>query len=522
MYKTFIVEDEHLIRDSLRTQIMKLSQQYNISYAGEASDGEMALASIIELQPDIIISDIKMPFMDGISFAKEARKILPWCRIIFVSGFDDFEYAKGAIQVQADNYLLKPIKNEELTRTIIEAIKNLDLAKQNKLSKSESSLFSDVQKNNFLDELFKNELTVSEILDNANKLFQCQLAGKNYTVLLANNHYNDSLADYTQFNKYLDYLFLANPNVIFSSMSSHYIKFLVFTNNRISTLETSYQIANTLIHELDQNKADNIAVGIGPVVDRLSDIAFSFENAQNLLATYGDVRTEKIISFEDDMKEGELSPTHPFKMDLAKEIAEISTNDHEHLIRKLMQTQGSHDRTRMFRFFILTELRGLIQRRGDLDESYSTEISNLDDLLTIANHNEKYQAVLVSAINYLSKTKIQPSMSKYQSVINQAINFINANYTDPDISLNSVADTVSLSPAHFSTIFSQSLNQTFIEYLTAQRIKYAKILLTNSNKRLAEIALDIGYNDPNYFSFLFKKKQGLSPTEYRQKFSDQA
>ncbi|WP_125767643.1 response regulator transcription factor [Lapidilactobacillus wuchangensis] len=518
MYKTFIVEDEHLIRDSLRTQIMKLSQQYNISYAGEASDGEMALASIIELQPDIIISDIKMPFMDGISFAKEARKILPWCRIIFISGFDDFEYAKGAIQVQADNYLLKPIKNEELTKTIIEAIKNLDLAKQNQQIKSESSLFSDIQKSNFLDELFKNELTVPETLEKADNLFQRQLAGKNYTVLLANNHYNNSLADYTQFSKYLNYLFITNPNTIFSSMSSNYIKFLVFANNRVSTLETSYQIANTLIHELDRNIIGNIAVGIGPVVERLSDISFSFENAQNLLSTYGNVRTEKIISFEDDMKEGELSPTHPFKMDLAKEITELSTKNHDYLIQRLMQTQGSHERTRMFRFFILTELRGLIQRRGDFDESYSAELTNLNDLISIANNNEEYQDILVSAINYLRKTKIQPSMSKYQSVINQAINYINANYTDPDISLNSVAAVVSLSPAHFSTIFSQSLNQTFIEYLTEQRIKYAKMLLTNSNKRLAEIALDIGYNDPNYFSFLFKKKQGISPTEYRQKF----
>lgn len=514
MYKTFIVEDEHLIRESLRNQVISLSKQYPITYTGEASDGEMALASIVELQPDIIISDIKMPFMDGIAFAKEARKILPWCRIIFISGFDDFEYAKGAIQVKADNYLLKPIKSDELIKTITTAIKNLDTEKQKRDSTSEESLFAEMKQSNFLDELFKNELSVPQVIDTASQLFHRQLVAKHYTVLLANNNYNSSLADYTQLNKYLSYLFSNNPNVIFTSISSHYLKFLIFANNKTDTLETSYQVANTLIHELEQTATDNIAVSIGPIVARISDIPQSFEHAKNLLATYGEVRTEKIISYEDDMKEGELSPTHPFKMDLAKEIQTLAPDNHSSLIRKLSQPQGNYERTRMFRFFILTELRGLAQKRNDHSQ---TIINDPDDLIAIAIDDKKYQATLAKLIDYLTVTTIPTTMSKYQSVINQAIQFINSNYTDPDISLNSVASAVSLSPAHFSTIFSQSLNKTFIEYLTEQRIKYAKVLLANSNKRLAEIALDIGYNDPNYFSFLFKKRQGISPTEYRQK-----
>ena len=102
-------------------------------------------------------------------------------------------------------------------------------------------------------------------------------------------------------------------------------------------------------------------------------------------------------------------------------------------------------------------------------------------------------------------------MAKYQSVISQAKQFIDKNFSDPNISLNVVAEKVNLSPAHFSTIFSQATDATFIEYLTEQRLSLAKKLLITTNLRLSEIAFDIGYNDPNYFSFLFKKKEQISP-----------
>lgn len=119
MYKVFIVEDEHRIRDSLRNQLLSLAETHPLIFSGKPPTAcEMALASIMDVKPDILLTDIRMPFMDGLSLAKEVRKIFPWIRIIFISGFDDFEYARTAIQVQADAYLLKPIKDTELIQTL--------------------------------------------------------------------------------------------------------------------------------------------------------------------------------------------------------------------------------------------------------------------------------------------------------------------------------------------------------------------------------------------------------------------
>lgn len=108
------------------------------------------------------------------------------------------------------------------------------------------------------------------------------------------------------------------------------------------------------------------------------------------------------------------------------------------------------------------------------------------------------------------------SSGKYQYMMKKAKTFIDAHYNDPEISLNMVSEVVALSPSHFSTVFSHAVGKTFIEYLTEKRIQEAQLLLKQTNLKLADIALTIGYNDPNYFSFLFRKKTGLSPTEYRQ------
>lgn len=519
MYKVFIVEDEHLIRDNLRTQILSLSKSYPLSYVGEAGDGEMALASILDLQPDIILTDIKMPFMDGLTFAKEARKILPWARIIFISGFDDFEYMKGAIQVQADEYLLKPIKNDELKQTLIKVITLLNEQKSLTANEPDSALLvTEIKKNHFLNGLFKGELPVIDAIKEA-ETFDRNIVGKKMCVLLATNQFNSKFSDYAHFSKHLKFLFDQDELVLFSSVSSRFVKFLIFSAQKEAVLEKSYQIAQTLIHELEQDTQDDIAVAIGPVVDRLSEIPTSFNKAKEMLGTYGYFRMEKIISYEDDMKEGELSPTHPFKMDLAKEIAASTEDNQKVLIKKLTVDHGNEERTRMVRFFILTELNHLIKKKEQSSVDSSANEKSIPDLISIASDKEQYEIFLRDSISYLVKVDINPSMLKYQSVITHALNFIDEHYTSPDISLNMVANELYLSPAHFSTIFSQSTGKTFIDYLTDKRITLAQKLITETNNKLSDIALEIGYNDPNYFSFLFKKKQGVSPKEYRKKNS---
>lgn len=514
MYKVFIVEDEHLIRDNLRHQIISLAEKYPIIYSNEAADGELALASILDIRPDIILTDIKLPFMDGLTFAKEAQKLLPLVRIIFISGFDDFDYAKTALQLQADDYLLKPIKNEDLEQTLIKVIAALDQQSQEQhyLSQDDELLRMEVKKNLFLNTLFASKITISEAFQQATELKR-SFSGKQFCVLLAKTPYNQNFSDYTRFSKQLTSTYGSDETVLFSSISSRFIKFLLFDFNKDAVLEKAYQMAQALTHD----SSEEVAVAIGPVVERFSDIPTSYHKANGMLKTYGGIRKEKIISYEDDMKEGELSPTNPFKIDLAERISQTEPEAINDLVNEIMSAQGTAERTQMYRFFVLVELIALVKKReGKEQKDLLAQTADLDYLSQLTSEPHNYQDKVTALLTYLVKQQINPAMAKYQSVISQAKQFIDKNFSDPNISLNVVAEKVNLSPAHFSTIFSQATDATFIEYLTEQRLSLAKKLLITTNLRLSEIAFDIGYNDPNYFSFLFKKKEQISPKEYRQ------
>lgn len=518
MYNVFIVEDEPLIRDNLRKQIHHLAKSYPINFAGEAGDGELALASIIDIKPDILITDIKMPFMDGLELAHEAKKIYPWIRILFISGFDDFSYAKSAIQLQADDYLLKPIKEEELEDSLKLIIESLDDQK-NQISvkdENEELLSYEVHKNHFLNGLFKGDLSMGDVLK-ASEAFDISLAGKKVSVLLATNHYNKNFEDYFHFSEKLNRFFGRDSAILFSSISSRFIKLIIFHSDYDRLLEKCYQTANTLIHELDIPSSD-IAVGIGPIVDRISDVAHSYEMAKQLLHTYGNIRTEKIISFVDNIKDGELSPSNPFKIDLADHLAQLSIEDSDDFIKTIDGSDlDTPERQRMFRFFVLMEVDALLLKKQTDKASRIYTIKDPQEMGEIAEHMDRYYKYLKHALTYLLEVDIHPSMSKYRSVIQQALTYIDEHFDDPDMTLKTVAEIVSLSPSHFSTIFSQSLGKTFIDYLTEQRINFAKKLLFTTEDKLASITLEVGYNDSNYFSYLFKKKEGLSPSEYRKK-----
>ena len=147
------------------------------------------------------------------------------------------------------------------------------------------------------------------------------------------------------------------------------------------------------------------------------------------------------------------------------------------------------------------------------------KMNDLDQLAAVAADAAEYTQIIEKLLAFLMAAHINPSMMKYQSVIQKALAFIKENFTDPDISLNVVAEAVNLSPSHFSTIFSQSLGQTFIDFLTECRLQHAKELLVGTDDKLSAIAMDIGYNDPNYFSYLFKKREGQTPKEFRRTHS---
>ena len=166
MYSVLIVDDEPIVLEGIRTTIDW--ENSNFSFAGEASDGEIALSMIQEIKPDILITDIKMPFMDGLALSAAIKKIQPWIKIIILSGHDEFDYAKKAISIGIEDYLLKPFTSKEIILSLQKAAERID-RERNQLSdinrmKEELKSSEKIVQRDFLSAVVHGEIDVASVM----------------------------------------------------------------------------------------------------------------------------------------------------------------------------------------------------------------------------------------------------------------------------------------------------------------------------------------------------------------------
>lgn len=507
MYKIFIAEDEHLIRESLKRNINQLAEKLPIEVVGEASDGEVALSMILELQPDILVTDIRMPFMDGIELSQEVKQSIPNIQIIFISGFDEFTYAKAAIRLQVAEYLLKPIKFNELQESLEKVVSRMEQSKQPTIDDSYSL---DVKKNLFLNTLFGNQSTLSEALEGARQLKR-QIAGKKFIVLLITNPINKNFADYERFREKMTRLFDEDDSLLFSCLSSRFIKILLFHPDEDILLQKVDQVALTLYTELNSDDS-NLVVAIGNPVERISEIQKSYETAKSLL-DYSLVQTKQpILHYQDfDQKLNQYQK----ELHLKEQIDEMTNQSLPLFITELNEKTNKSENPLLFRLVLINELNHLAEEKNSqIKEKFL--LPSPTKISAIISDSALFNNYLNHVLRFLKHTVIDESMGQYRELIEQAILYIKQNYADTELSLGSVSAHINLSSSHFSMIFSQALGKTFVEYLTEQRLKEAKRLLKTTDWKLSMIAAEIGYNDPNYFSYIFKRKEGLSPKDYRK------
>jgi len=154
---------------------------------------------------------------------------------------------------------------------------------------------------------------------------------------------------------------------------------------------------------------------------------------------------------------------------------------------------------------------------GNLGVTKEKFLEGLDclDMIEKPVTEKELKYYLTEILIHAVKLRMKSTANQYRDVMGQAIAYIDRHYTDEDLSLNQVAKEVNISPNYFSAVFSQEMKCTFVEYVTSRRMEKAKMLLRTTDRKSGDIALEVGYKDPHYFSFLFKKTQDCTPRDYR-------
>lgn len=531
MLKVFLAEDEFIIREGIKNNIDW--QAHGYEFCGEASDGELAFPLIQKTRPDILITDIKMPFVDGLALSRLVKKELPETEIIILSGYEEFDYAKEAIQIGVARYLLKPINGETLLQEI-DSVAEIILGKQ-KEKEIREKYQKEMEENSLRDQmdLFQHLVTgdcsMEELLSVADKLDLKIMAPWYSIVLLKIQSMKHDYEEYSGSIVAVDerIVKLAEPeHVLVFDRALEGRAFLFKADSEEELLAYQKEYLGDVKEVLSGYANLRYFGGIGTPVNRLREIPASFEDASHAFAHRYLVAESCILDSSLLMQEGaaehedfRISAVNPEQIDRAKMQEFLRTGDLDEVVYFVDEFFGKLDggamKSRIFRqyitmdayFSIVDFLKGLGLQKDEI-EAPDQDGSILQDEKSAMDY-------IVRIMNKALVLREKRASSRYEDVVSEVIHYIEDNYAQEELSLNLLASHVNFSPNHLSMIFSQQTGQTLIRYLTDYRMNRAKELLRCSSKKSSVISMEVGYKDPHYFSYLFKKTQGMTPTQYR-------
>jgi len=534
MFKVFLVEDEIVVREGIRKNIQW--ELYGFSYAGDAQDGELALPLIRQIQPDLLITDIKMPFMDGLALSELVRKELPRTKIVIISGYDDFSYAQQAIRMGVEQYLLKPVIKEKMVELLISLQKKMEAEQQQReylsMFQREAQEYEAFSRRRFFEQIVTGGLSVSEISETA-KSMEIDLNAPGYNILLFSlssaqydgstpEGYTDALA---KLQDRVTQYFLSRAELILFrwNITTH----AVLIKGGAEEIEARTQQCVRDIQVLCEEAGRDINwhIACGHPVARLCALPVCFSEASRILSyrylcPAEHILTEESIHAVQKTRSGEPAPRKP-EIDQERVRCFFSSGSAEEIdpfIDQLLHSAGEDGvPLSMFcRYLIMTVYFAAAAYVDSIDchadSFWPPELRPKDNISTPEEARSYIRQIMLHAI----RLRDRESKKQQRDLLNKAIQFIDEHYPEETISLDKVAQKVNISPNYFSAMFSQEIGQTFVEYLTGKRITEAKRMLRQTELRSSEIAYAVGFRDSHYFSFVFKKVTGSTPSEYRK------
>lgn len=532
MLKVFLVEDETVIREGLRDNIEW--EEFGYKFVGEAADGEMALPLIRKTKPDVLITDIKMPFMDGLSLSKIVSSELPDTKIIIISGYDDFEYARQAIELGVEQYLLKPITRMNLKKVLAdlrEKIEQSNSAKDYQLQYSkEMHEYEQFERRRFFEDLLSGKMQVKDIYEEANKL-SLELTAASYNLLFfyIKEERKLDLEDAEELGirqEEILYYFLRHPQYILFRQNTNTFGILVKGDREVVEQYTQKAISKIAEACVLIEKQIQWYVAVGEPVERLSLLADSAQNVNHYLAyrfflPQIHVLTKEVVDQYSNAQDGKTIDAVDYKQLNPEIIKEFLYRGNENEVADFVESYllgiAEALESRMFRDYIILNIRfsveGFLEETGIPRQDYQEKLEQFhpDVNMTSKEVGSYFQGLLSMAMEF-NKRKNE---DQGKSVLSKVVEYIDQHYEQESLSLNEVAEYAEVSASYLSATFSQGMQVTFVEYVTQKRMEKAKKLLRTSTLSTGEVSAQVGFKDPHYFSFVFKKTQGMSPREYR-------
>lgn len=536
-YRVLLVDDEPVIRKGIISSIDW--QQEDIESWSEAANGKEALELIPEINPDILITDIRMPIMDGLKLVEEVKKSYPDIKIIILSGFDDFEYAQRAIKNGVESYLLKPVGAEQLVKEVKNLLEKIEAEREKKAVELRNTKLIREHyqslKKAFTNDMLRGKFSKYEDLSGQAAALGLEIStGRWFTCVFS----IDDFLLWSEIDSDLDqdslrYLVL---NVIEEVLQKHgrafgtmgeldQLNVFVECCSRACSSDDSCIEITRYLEEI-QKHVDNylnctLTIGIGRPVDNLLTIASSWKQALSAVRQKAYMGKAAIIHYQDKF-DSELSfVEYPSEIerDIISQMRLGNREPMNEALSSYFDTLGhnrasSSDYRQHCQRLMIMSISGLEESGIDshkLPLEQSNHIARLQQLETVADFEQHLKRYFDELLDIIQQSRDE----KYTSFIRQTIDYVKNNYQE-EISLASLAQAIHITPNYLSKLFKKETGVNFVDWLNQYRIDIAKeLLITHPELKGYEISEQVGFHDYKYFTFVFKKYAGQTPRDFR-------
>jgi len=532
-YKVLLVDDEENVISVILKKINW--EELGFSVIGYAHNGIKALEMAEEEQPDVVMTDIKMPYMDGLELSRRLKNEFPNVKILLFSGFDEFEYAKEAVHLEVEEYVLKPIDSDELKSVFLRIKENLDKEDRERrnLKKLEEYYLNSLPllQMNFYTTLIEGSVK-KDYLEKFMDDFRIDFKGPYYACAMihASKHHIPEGMNPILLNLYIE-------NALKERLSSRWkAKVFNYLGDIVMLVEFS-KTEDSAVFTDDLNRFCKVTshslnavvtAGIGNIFPSLLKMNESYNGAREAVSYRVLYGTNRAINICEVVPEEESN--NPLKVsdesslnNLFKKILMSSEEDIRQSSNAFVDSTLSHIKDIKNYKIAIMELVSNIYRfaaNNHIETKHLTE-DNLDLYKELPEMDlEAFREWLASFSVSMHKDVLESRSNSTRSFVSRAIDYMKNHFNEEELSLDEVSSEMGVSSSYFSSVFKKETGQSFVSYLTDYRMDRALFLLMEQQEKTYVIANMVGYSDPNYFSYVFKKKYGMSPSKYRQSMTN--
>ena len=530
MYNVIIADDEEVVRNGLKKHFHWY--QYDMEVIADFPDGEKAWQYILHHPVDLVVTDVRMPNLDGISLARQIHDRFPSIQIIFISGYDDTDYLRKAFKTEAVDYILKSIDLDEFAQTIDHVRQRMEREthRQRALEELGSKLEQSIPllQQKWLMQLVSSEVEPGSIVQERLQFLNIPLYEDiHYCVLVVQvqelwrrfmrmSERQRQLFSLRFVNRARVVLNRFGSDIVFENRLGEYVVILNTEQNDYE--DTLLKVSQELQQIVEGDLEAKCSIGIGERFIGFSRIHAGYTSAVNAITGHYYVGENQAISVD---KFGGQSANY-VRERAEKTISNVLISRNPAGVGDALATvfadmdamETLQEQQNFMIFLLFLPLRVLsdlpVQQMGP----YSDQFKLVERFLCCADTRERrlflrqqYEAVMSLVDNH--------SDSQSNHIVEKTRSIIESNYMN-QISIATLAEQVFVTPTYLCMLFKQATGQTINEYITQIRIRRAKQLLADSRIKLYDVCCQVGYLSPSYFSSIFKKYTHMTPREYRE------